>query len=197
MACRFNRRLPPRPPPPAATYWATSASAASDLNGSSTADGSASKLVGNPYNKTTLTALKKCKPVAGLSWVPTIKLPRWVAASFNQTPAATGATVSEVLVWINNKGEFDPAFSTISLVVRQPNATTTTTVPIYEGDGKEIKCPGLNRFQVNTTIVARSMALRTFRSATVLSVRIDVTSVATNNKKNLPHVAAIGLQLSE
>ncbi|KXZ43185.1 hypothetical protein GPECTOR_99g820 [Gonium pectorale] len=122
--------------------------------------------------------------------------PRWVVANFNQSPAATGARVSEVLVYILN---LDPAIAnpitSISLLMQSQGVSSTVAVLVYTSGSQALSCPALNRFKVNATLVsATSLSLAAFQASTVAGVRVDMTAAAAA-KQQLPHIAGIGLQL--
>ncbi|GFR44198.1 hypothetical protein Agub_g5381 [Astrephomene gubernaculifera] len=188
----------PSPPPPAPMYWATSAFGPFDVNGTSTAPGSVSKLVGPPSSQ--VTDIKACRAALALGWVATIKNPRYVVASFNQTPAALVSQLAAVKLYVLSSGTLSPAISSIELLLRTPGAHNDTPqeVTMYAGGAQQsLKCAALNQFALVPDALQPRMTADALNTAEVVAVRIRANNQITNNKADLPVLAAVGLELRQ
>ncbi|GFR51609.1 hypothetical protein Agub_g14034 [Astrephomene gubernaculifera] len=128
--------------------------------------------------------------------------PRYVVAYFNHTPAARSGQVASVVLYVTNKGTLNPAIASIDLLLRlataggaNSNSREQQWVTLYSGStGQQLTCPGLNYFAVSAA-AAMTSAIE-FNTADVIAVRINVNGATVSMKSELPHLAAVGLQLS-
>ncbi|GFR45991.1 hypothetical protein Agub_g7466 [Astrephomene gubernaculifera] len=194
---------PPTPPPPPNMYWATSASGPSDPSASSTQPGSASLLAGLPSGRLArITRTATCGPAPSVSWVPTLAVPRYVVAYFNQTPAARGAQVAAVELYVTNKGSLNPAIASIDLLLKgttnKQQGITQRWVTMYVGGSSDppLSCPGLNRFVVPAAPALQPPQTNAgLNACEVVAVRVTVSNATVAAKSELPHLAAVGLRL--
>ncbi|GFR43995.1 hypothetical protein Agub_g5141 [Astrephomene gubernaculifera] len=189
---------PPSPPPPPVVYWATSA-AGPKFTGADH-PGSASFVVGPPGPF--LMNGKGCRPSADYAWVPTRETPRSLIAYYGQSPAARVSQVAAVVVFVANRGSLDPAITAIDLQLRtirgqQKTQAGTFWVNLYKGGiGQELTCPGLNHFDLSSSAATGANGtLAKFKDAEMVGVRINVLNAVVAAKADLPHLAAVGLQL--
>ncbi|GFR52172.1 hypothetical protein Agub_g14705 [Astrephomene gubernaculifera] len=185
--------IPPPPTPQSqSVYWTSYALGPNDPSSSNGQAGSVSNLAGPPAPQ--VVAAKTCKPAPAFSWVPTKVAPRYVVAYFNQTPAARVNQVTSVLLYVLNVGSLDPAFTSIDLLLRVPGQGTSRWVTLYTGiSSQQLTCPGINRFALSVASLQPQMPL--VAVSEVSAVRVNVNGAYISSKSDLPHLAAVGLQL--
>ncbi|KXZ51598.1 hypothetical protein GPECTOR_12g562 [Gonium pectorale] len=168
-----------------------------DPSGASRGPGAAFNARGDPTSKPRVRNLRTCRQASDAAWVPPLATPRWLGANFSQTPAATGGRVSEVLIYVLNRGTFTNAIANVTLLLRPQGSAVVVEAPVFQSTGSQrLDCPALNRFPVNATLASAALSPAAFRNATVLGARVSIVGSAASSKRQLPHIAGVGVQLA-
>ncbi|KXZ44999.1 hypothetical protein GPECTOR_59g606 [Gonium pectorale] len=203
--------LPPSPPPspPNPPGVETSPSPppapmtppdAPDLSAGAIGSASNSSVTQTP-NLRAVRQAKQCKPTPKFAWIPRLAAPRFADLYFNQTPVATGARASALVLWLMNRGAVDPPIASVQLIMRARDArpgTAATLVQVFAGQagqGANLTCPREHALPL-ALLPGQGLTEAAFRNLTVLGVRIHVGNGTVTKTGRLPHIASVGLRLA-